>query len=662
MERALSQLKAVGPKRMEALQAAGIDTVRQLLCRLPVDYRDMSRVTPLAQLRSGQAAAVWVRLLGRVQAGYFRGLHITRCRLEDESGQMAAVWYNQPWVKKKLEGGGPFLLYGRMESGTGGIRLVCPAFEEERGILPVYAPVKGIPPKTYRSLVAQALPCLEGEPDPLPQGLRRRRGLMDWAQALRAAHAPQDRQELEAARRRLAFEELLLFQAALWLCRGSAREGIRIDSAPERAEAFWRLMPFPPTGAQRRVLEEIRRDMAAAAPMARLVQGDVGCGKTAVALGALTLCVQGGCQGALMAPTEVLARQHFESAQSLLAPMGIRVGLLLGSLSQREKRLAHEAVARGDWQVVIGTHALISQGVEYARLGLVVTDEQHRFGVRQRTALSQKGQAPNVLVMSATPIPRTLSLILYGDLDISVIDEMPPGRWPVRTRVVPEDKREGLYRFIAEQAAQGHQTYVVCPLVEESEAVEASSAEAVYEQLRQGPLAGLRLGLAHGRMKSGELSAVLEDFSRGDIDVLVATTVVEVGVNVPNATVMVIESAERFGLAQLHQLRGRVGRGADQAWCFLMAQPNQRLQLLCQTNDGFVIAQKDMELRGAGEILGTRQSGLTMQGMGADARLLKEAHDEARSLLKDAHDPEAVQVLALARRTFRNQLGQIAMN
>ncbi len=662
MERALSQLKEVGPKRMEALQAAGIDTVRQLLCRLPVDYRDMSRVTPLVQLRPGQAAAVLARPQGRIQAGYFRGLHITRCRLEDESGQMAAVWYNQPWVKRRLEGGGPFLLYGRMEAGTGGSRLVCPVFEEQRGILPVYAPVKGIPPRTYRSLVAQALPCLEGEPDPLPQGLRRRHGLMDWAQALRAAHAPQDRAELEAGRRRLAFEELLLFQAALWLCRGNAREGVRIASSRDEAEAFWRRMPFSPTGAQRRALEEIRQDMAASAPMARLVQGDVGCGKTAVALGALALCAQGGYQGALMAPTEVLARQHFESAQNLLAPLGIRVGLLLGSLSPREKRLAHQAVAQGEWQVVIGTHALISQGVEYARLGLVVTDEQHRFGVRQRTALSQKGQAPNVLVMSATPIPRTLSLILYGDLDISVIDEMPPGRLPVQTRVVPEDKREGLYRFLREQVARGHQVYLVCPLVEESEAVEATSAETVYQQLRRGPLAGLRLGLAHGRMKSGELSAVLENFSRGDIDVLVATTVVEVGVNVPNATVMVIESAHRFGLAQLHQLRGRVGRGADQAWCFLMAQPNERLRLLCQTNDGFLIAQKDMELRGAGEILGTRQSGLTMQGMGADTRLLKEAHDEARMLLKSPNNPEAAQVLDLAQQTFQDQLGQIAMN
>ena len=661
MEISLSQLNAIGPKRLEALQAAGIDTVRQLLCRLPVDYRDLSRISPLDQLRPGQKAAVEVYVKGRVQAAYFRGLHVTKCRLADESGAVTGVWYNQPWLKNKLAGGGPFLLYGQLEAKTGGLQLTCPAFEQEKAIVPVYAPISGIPARTYRQIVDQALSHHE-EPDRLPEALRRRHGLCQRDFALRAAHQPESQEALSAARRRLAFEELLLFQVALWLLRGSAREGIRISLPSGAGQAFWENLPFPPTRAQRRVLEKIEADMAAPAAMARLVQGDVGCGKTAVAFGALALCARGGYQSALMAPTEVLARQHFESAVKVLAPMGLRVGLLTGSLTAKEKRLAHEAIEAGTWQVVIGTHALISEAVTYHNLGLVITDEQHRFGVKQRTALSRKGQSPNVLVMSATPIPRTLSLILYGDLDISIIDELPPGRTPVKTRIVPEDKRAGLYRFLRQQVDKGRQAYLVCPLVEESEAVEARPAEKVYQDLRDGALKGLRLGLAHGRLKGPELNQVLEKFQKGQIDVLVATTVVEVGVNVPNATVMVVESAERFGLAQLHQLRGRVGRGEGESWCFLMAEPNERLRLLTQTNDGFFIAQKDMEIRGAGEILGVRQSGLTMQGLGADERLLQEAHGEARALLKDEGDRDARQVIALAQESFQNRLGQIAMN
>ena len=363
----------------------------------------------------------------------------------------------------------------------------------------------------------------------------------------------------------------------------------------------------------------------------------------------------------MMAPTEILARQHFESAQALLAPLGIRCGLILGSMGQKAHREAHEAMRSGKWQIAFGTHALLSPGVEFARLGLAVVDEQHRFGVRQRSQLAEKGGAPNVLVMSATPIPRTLSLILYGDLDVSVIDELPPGRMPVNTRIVPESKREDMYGFLRREVRAGRQIYVVCPLIEESEAVDARPAEEIYEDLRTRALSDLRVELVHGRMRPADKDAVIAAFARGEVDVLVSTTVIEVGVNVPNASVMVIENAERFGLAQLHQLRGRVGRGGGQAWCFLMAAPNERLRTLTQTNDGFLVAQKDMELRGPGELLGTRQSGALFGGA-ADLALLGEAHEAARALLRQSDGEEAQAAMRAAYERFRGRLEDTGLN
>ncbi|MBR6890141.1 MAG: ATP-dependent DNA helicase RecG, partial [Clostridia bacterium] len=427
----------------------------------------------------------------------------------------------------------------------------------------------------------------------------------------------------------------------------------------------WSALPFAPTSAQRRVLSEVARDLKSDRAMARMVQGDVGSGKTAIAFAAMALSHAGGWQSALMAPTEVLARQHYDAALRLLEPMGMKIGLLVGSLTPKQHRLAHEAIAAGDWDAVIGTHALITEGVAYRRLGLVVTDEQHRFGVRQRTLLSEKGDAPNVLVMSATPIPRTLSLILYGDLDISIVDELPPGRTPVSTRIVPEAKREAMYGFLRQEVQKGRQVYFVCPLVEESEAVEALPAEAVYEDLRTNRLPEMRIELVHGRMKSADKDAALERFRAGEADVLVSTTVIEVGVNVPNATVMVIENAERFGLAQLHQLRGRVGRGAHASWCFLMAEPNPRLKFLASTTDGFKIARKDMELRGPGELFGTRQSGTLSGGIGSlagDAELLKLTHDEARSLMAHPGATDSRMVIALAQQRFAERLKDVAIN
>ena len=662
----LSTIRGIGPARLKAFEAAGIRSVRDLVMFLPRDYRDLSAFTPLCEVRPGETVSVRVRVAGEASQRRARKLVITKVYVTDGTETMAVVWYNQPWLKDQLTRDRELLLYGRCEARGGSIQLSSPTIEQESGLIPVYRSISGVPPKAVRQSVEAALKVCEGQwPDELPESIRRRYGLCERNFAMRNAHFPDSREALETARRRIAFEELLLYQVAISLCRHSGEPGVQIASSDADLAEYWSKMPFPPTGAQRRVLQEIANDMRGPNAMARMVQGDVGSGKTAVAFGAIYLAVRGGYQAALMAPTEVLARQHYEGAKAMLEPLGMKAGLLVGSLTQKQHRIAHEAIASGEWDVVIGTHALITEGVEYKNLGLTVTDEQHRFGVRQRTELSRKGEAPNVLVMSATPIPRTLSLILYGDLDISIIDELPPGRKGVKTRIVPEDRRQGMYGFLRSEVQKGRQVYVVCPLVEESEAVDALPAELVYENLRTRDLPDLRIELVHGRMKAADKDAVLEKFRRGEADVLVSTTVIEVGVNVPNASVMVVENAERFGLAQLHQLRGRVGRGSDEAWCFLMAEPNERLKFLASTTDGFKIAQKDMELRGPGDLFGTRQSGSIVCGVGTlagDTQLLKLVHDEARELLRDRDNPDAQAVIRMAEEAYVQKFRDAAVN
>ena len=662
----LSTIRGIGPARLKAFEAAGIRSVRDLVMFLPRDYRDLSAFTPLSEVRPGETGSVRVRVAGEVSQRRARKLVITKVYVTDGSETMAVVWYNQPWLKDQLTRDRELMLCGRCEARGGSLQLSSPTIEQETGLIPVYRSISGVPPKAVRQSVEAALKVCEGQwPDELPESIRRRYGLCERNFAMRNAHFPDSREALETARRRIAFEELLLYQVAISLCRHSGEPGVQIASSDADLAEYWSKMPFPPTGAQKRVLQEIASDMRGTNAMARMVQGDVGSGKTAVAFGAIYLAVRGGYQAALMAPTEVLARQHYEGAKAMLEPLGMKAGLLVGSLTQKQHRLAHEAIASGEWDVVIGTHALITEGVEYKNLGLTVTDEQHRFGVRQRTELSRKGEAPNVLVMSATPIPRTLSLILYGDLDISIIDELPPGRKGVKTRIVPEDKRQDMYGFLRSEVQKGRQVYVVCPLVEESEAVDALPAEVVYENLRTRDLPDLRIELVHGRMKAADKDAVLEKFRRGEADVLVSTTVIEVGVNVPNASVMVVENAERFGLAQLHQLRGRVGRGSDEAWCFLMAEPNERLKFLASTTDGFKIAQKDMELRGPGDLFGTRQSGSIVCGVGTlagDTQLLKLVHDEARELLRDRDNPDAQAVIRMAKEAYVQKFRDAAVN
>ena len=659
-------LKGFGPMRQKALEARGITAPEQLLDRLPTGYKDTTATTPICQLAEGMQCAFEGRIDGPAHLHRAHGMTWVSARVRDDSGAIRCLWFNQPWMKQQLREGESALFFARIVRRKTGLYAINPSLETERRITPVYAQIPGVPQKLIRDATSSMLDACECR-ETLPETLLRRHQLCGRAQALRQAHFPQDVQALSQAKRRLAFEELLLFQAAV---SGAALErplGTRIPCAGEDAAAFWQAQPYAPTGAQQRVLQEIFADLAAPTAMARMVQGDVGCGKTAIAFAALFAAARHGFQGALMAPTEVLAVQHMRSAEALLAPLGVRCGLLTGKLSAAGRREAHTAIAEGRWDVVIGTHALISEGVQYARLGLVVTDEQHRFGVRQRTQLSLKGESPNVLVMSATPIPRTLALVLYGDLDISVVDELPPGRREVRTRVVGEEKREALYAFIEKEVRSGAQAYVVCPLVEDSlPEDECVSATQRYEELRAGPLRTLRLGLVHGRMRSAAKEETLRAFEAGELDVLVATTVVEVGVNVPNASVMVVENAERFGLAQLHQLRGRVGRGERESWCFLMAQPNERLRTLVETSDGFAVAKRDLEIRGAGEFFGTRQHGeprMPALMLCADAALLRETQDAWREIRENPDfRGEAEVIVRAARRKFEKDGLNLAKN
>lgn len=665
---ALTELKGLGKARLESLHQAGIFTMADLLLTLPARYQDTTVITPLKDAVPGAEICVCGYPKAAPRLSRFRGLTSVTLRLCDETGSITVVWFNQPWIQNQITEETQLILYGRIDRDKQGrVRMASPIRVQERGILPIYRALSGIPPKVMRDLMRQALTQLKDCcPETLPDIVRVRHHLCERNFALRQTHFPESRENLALALRRISFEGMLLYQTASSLMRGERQHGVKITLEKNSCDAYWVSLPFPPTSAQKRVLQEIADDLSAPHAMGRMVQGDVGCGKTALAFGAMALAAQAGYQSALMAPTEILARQHLESAQKILVPLGISCGLLLGGMKTAERREALEKIASGEWQAVIGTHALISEGVTYQKLGLVVTDEQHRFGVRQRKMLSKKAEeAPNELVLSATPIPRTLALVLYGDLDLSVVDELPPGRTPVKTRIVPEEKRQGLYDFIIRQAAEGKQTYIVCPLVEESETLDARSAESTYAELCTGPLSSLRLGLTHGSQDAAEKEKTIAAFAAGKIDVLVATTVIEVGVNVPSATVMVIENADRFGLSQLHQLRGRVGRGAAESWCFLMAAPNERLKTLCETNDGFVIAKKDLEMRGPGDFLGTRQHGSTLipgMALGADVPLMEESAACLRTLRSPGYEEEWEEVKKSARAAFARVMDEVAMN
>ncbi len=664
----LEEMKGLGKVRLQKLQEAGIQNLSDLLFTLPVRYQDTQNTVPIGEAEEGKDICITGFPKKAPRLSRFKGLTSVTLTLCDETGSVPVVWYNQPWLVDKFNEETEITLYGRIDRDKAGRRrMASPSIVQERGILPIYKAVGGIPPKTMRDLMKQALDYLEECcPETLPDILRIRHHLCERNFALRQAHFPDNRENLALALRRISFENVLLYQAATAALRGERKVGVQIEAGEAECTAFWQSLPFRPTGAQEKVLRQIAEDLNAPYAMGRMVQGDVGCGKTALAFGAIYLAAAKGYQSIFMAPTEILARQHLESAEKLLAPLGIRCGLLLGGMKAKERRDALEKIASGEWQAVIGTHALLSEGVEYKHVGLVICDEQHRFGVKQRRTLAKKADvAPNELVMSATPIPRTLALVLYGDLDVSIVDELPPGRTPVKTRIVPEEKRQGLYDFIRAEAWQGRQSYIVCPLVEENETLDAKSAQDTYAELCTGPLSDLRIGLTWGEQPAEEKAQVLQKFAAGETDVLVATTVIEVGVNVPSATVMVIENADRFGLSQLHQLRGRVGRGAKESWCFLMAHPNERLKTLCETNDGFVIAKKDLEMRGPGDFLGTRQHGTSLlsgMALGADVQLLEETTACLKKLRTPGYEEEWEMVLQSAMVQFEKAIQEVALN
>jgi len=652
-------LRGVGPARAALLGRLGIETVRDLLLHLPRRHEDRRNPTPLFGLREGMEQAAIARIEDVRLIRTRRGMPLVRAGIADATGVAHAIWFNQPYLAQSLSRGQSVSLYGRVERLGRGLQFVSPEIElldpddesvHTGRLVPVYPTTEGLAQRTLRVIFHGALEaCAEAVPDVLSSAVRAQHRLPGMREALWGAHFPQHGAEAEAARRRLAFQELLILRLAVLQQRRALEttpRGATYGRPTGLLARFIASLPYSLTAAQRRVIEEITRDMRLPTPMNRLLQGDVGSGKTVVAAAALVACADGGYQAALMAPTEILAEQHALTLRQLLAPAGFEVHLLTGGGAAPMRAATLEAVRRGAGSVVVGTHALLEDRVVFERLGLVVVDEQHRFGVMHRARLRGKAVAPDVLVMTATPIPRTLTLTLYGDLDVSVLDEMPPGRRPVITHVRPSSARDKVYAYVRKQVDDGRQAFVVCPLIEESESLQVRSAQDLARELAAGPLAGLCVEVLHGRLPSAEKAQRMAAFRAGQIDVLVATTVIEVGIDVPNATIMIVEDADRYGLAQLHQLRGRVGRGAARSHCILIADPTteegrRRLQVMVAGADGFQIAQADLELRGPGDVLGVRQhglAGLRVANLASDLPLLEEANQAAQALLRD--DPD----------------------
>ena len=646
-------IKGIGEKKAQALNKLGVFSLYDLISYFPRKYEDRSVYKPIALTADGETVCVCALVadtprLTRIR----RGLDIVKLRAVDESGVLDVTFFNQSYAKDNLHRGDSYIFYGKIEAHGARRAMTNPIYEREDGahsvtgrIIPIYRVNAGLNQRTMLQSVRQGLDeCGDLIEDVLPDVLRCRCKLVQARYAYENIHFPSDFGALELARQRFIFEEFFVLVCALNKMRGERVEqgGIVMDGAD--AEEFFASLPFPPTGAQRRAVAQAIDDMCSGRVMNRLLQGDVGSGKTLVAAALIWYVWKCGFTSAFMAPTEILAEQHFMTLSSLFAPFGLRVARLTGAMTAKEKREVKAALAAGSVDLIVGTHALFSTDVEYSRLGLVVTDEQHRFGVAQRSALIGKGQKPHVLVMSATPIPRTLALIIYGDLDVSVLDELPPGRQKVDTFAVGESYRARLNNFIRRLVGEGRQVFVVCPMVEENDElpIKLKSAEEHAKELTAA-FPDLRVGCVHGKMKAKDKDRVMADFAAGKLDILVSTTVIEVGVDVPNAALMIVENAERFGLSQLHQLRGRVGRGQHKSYCVLVSDADgeevkSRLGIMVKTNDGFKISEEDLRLRGPGDFFGSRQHGLPemhVADLGADVNVLKSAQDEAQRLLKD---------------------------
>lgn len=650
-------LKGIGQQRANALAKLGVRTLRDLVCYFPRTYEDRTKTLPIAALENGETACVRALVateptLNRVR----RGMELVKLRVADDSGSLDLTYFNQSYIRTQLKKGQSYIFYGKVTVEGSRRTMVNPVYEAEDAsnavtgrLVPVYRLTAGLSQKMMLAAVRGGLDACAGEvPDALPAAVSEAAQLCKAPFAFEHIHFPIDFEALALARRRLIFEELFVLSCALSsFKRARAKKSGLIVSTP-RLEGFYTKLPFVLTNAQKRAISDCARDMASGGAMSRLIQGDVGSGKTVVAAACVWCAHEGGLQSAFMAPTEILANQHYQTFSTLLSPFGIRVVKLTGALPAKQRREVLAQIAEGEAGLVVGTHALLSEAVAFHKLALVVTDEQHRFGVGQRAALIDKGESPHTLVMSATPIPRTLALIIYGDLDISVIDELPPGRQKVDTFTVGEDMRSRIHTFMKKQVREGRQVFVVCPAIDENEArpQEMKNAVEYAETLQKTVFPELRIGCIHGKLKPAEKDATMARFVAGEIDILVATTVIEVGVDVPNASLMVVENAERFGLSQLHQLRGRVGRGTHKSYCVLFSDTDNeiskaRLKAMTETNDGFKISEEDLKLRGPGDFFGARQHGLPemrLADLGMDMRVLSEAQEAAQHLLKA--DPE----------------------
>lgn len=663
-------LKGVGPAKAKQFAALNIFTLEDLICHFPRTYEDRTRLIPIEKLEPDQPACFKAMVMNTPRTAHIRkGLDLTKVQVADHSGRLNLTFFNNKYAVEQLQYGKEYIFYGAVSGDFIGYSMTNPIFESPdsaplttRRVLPIYPLTAGLTNSAILRAVRQALAICDLPAEILPPQVRQQHGILPADRAYYAIHDPASIQEAELAKKRLIFEEFFVFSAGLALMRASRAEKRTAPYTNRDLSPFYNALPFSLTHAQTRAIGEITADLCRGTPMNRLVQGDVGSGKTMVAAAAAYLAIKNGQQTALMAPTEILAEQHYASLSKLLTPLGVSVCLLTGSLTPKQKKEVRATIEAGQAQLIIGTHALVADATVFSNLGLVITDEQHRFGVGQRSRLSAKGSDPHLLVMSATPIPRTLALLMYGDLEVSILDELPPGREPVDTFLVNESYRARINAFIRKHVSEGHQCYVVCPAVEENGDMDLKAASVWADTLQKTVFPDLRVALLHGQMKGTDKESVMNSFARGSADVLVATTVIEVGVDVPNATLMIIEDADRFGLSQLHQLRGRVGRGSAKSYCILTSHNKnpetlQRLKAFCKTTDGFKIAEEDLRLRGPGDFFGSRQSGLPVfrvANLNLDLHTLKAAQEASVQWINTQGTADTPEAEAL-----RNRIGAL---
>lgn len=647
----ITVLKGIGPAKEKLFHQLNLYTLGDLICHFPRGYEDRTQVLPIDKLQVDQPACFRGMVMSAPRTSHIRkGLDLTKVTVADATARLNLTFFNNRFAAEQLRYGQEYLFYGALSGDFIGYNMTNPVFEAldappvtTRRVLPIYPLTAGLSNQAMLKAIRQTRAICPPPEEILPQTIREEYDILPAEVAYGAIHEPESMAQAAQAKKRMIFEEFFVFSAGLSLMRAAREEKQCPVYENQNLQPFFGALPFALTGAQNRVIRQIQEDFQRGRPMNRLVQGDVGSGKTMVAAAAAYLAVSNHAQAALMAPTEILAEQHYESLSRLLGPLGIRVGLLTGSMTPKNKALTREQIRKGEVELVIGTHALVTDQTVFSNLGLVITDEQHRFGVNQRSKLSAKGDSPHLLVMSATPIPRTLALLMYGDLDVSILDELPPGRQKVDTFLVGESYRPRLNAFIRKQVEQGNQVYVVCPAVEQTDGMSLKAANQWAETMASTLFPDLKVALLHGQMPGGEKEAVMGSFARGEVDILVATTVIEVGVDVPNATLMVIEDADRFGLSQLHQLRGRVGRGKEKSYCVMTTHNRnpetvQRLKAFCKTNDGFQIAQEDLRARGPGDFFGSRQSGLPafrMGDLGTDLTLLRQAQEASKRWIEE---------------------------